>query len=115
MCWAVGNDWLLASLWLQQVFAAHGRYRSLTRLRLHEARGPPLLPPPAPPPAPPPGSDAAPPPPHAGLRATELRAMELRAAELRARFERGVATRAMDGMRLLQGLRVLQPKARASG
>ena len=106
MCWAVGNDWLLASLWLQQVFAAHGRYRSLTRLRLHEARGPPLLPPPAPPP----GSDAAPPSSRAGLRAVELRAQELR-----ARFERGVATRAMDGMRLLQGLRVLQPKARASG
>ena len=101
---AVGNDWLLASLWLQQVFAAHGRYRSLTRLRLHEARGPPLLPPPAPPPASPPGSDAAPPPPHAALRAQELR----------ARFERGVAARAMDGLRLLQGLRVLQPKARAS-
>ena len=114
MCWAVGNDWLLASLWLQQVFAAHGRYRSLTRLRLHEARGPPLLPPPATPPASPPasppGSDAAPPSSHAGLRAVELRAQELR-----ARFERGVATRAMDGMRLLQGLRVLQPKARASG
>ena len=85
----VGNDWLLASLWLQQIFAGHGRYRALTRLRLREVRGAPLVPP-APPP---PGS------PHAGLR---------------ARFERGVATRAMDAARLLQGLRVLQPKVRTS-
>ena len=98
--WTVGNDWLLASLWLQQIFAGHGRYRALTRLRLNEVRGAPLVPPPplpASPPASPPGSAAAPPSPHAGLR---------------ARFERGVATRAMDAARLLQGLRVLEPKVR---
>ena len=93
--WTVGNDWLLASLWLQQIFAGHGRYRALTQLRLKEVRGAPLVPPPASLPASPPGSDVAPPSPHAGLR---------------ARFERGVATRAMDGARLLQGLRVLEPK-----
>ena len=103
----VGNDWLLCSLWLQQIFAGFGRYRALTRLRLREARGAPLaapgtlpdaahpdaVPPPGAPPDAAPDESVAAAAPHAGLR---------------ARFERSVAVRAIDAHRLLQGMSVHQ-------
>ena len=103
----MGNDWLLCSLWLQQIFAGFGRYRALTRLRLREARGAPLaapgtlpdaahpdaVPPPGAPPDAAPDESVAAAAPHAGLR---------------ARFERSVAVRAIDAHRLLQGMSVHQ-------
>ena len=98
-----GNSWLLASLWLQQVFAGLGRYRALTRLRLDEAKGPPLQPP-----APVDTAAAAAPAAAAGA------AVAAPHAALRDRYELSVAQRAIDAFRLQQGMRILLPKPRAS-
>ena len=95
-----GNSWLLASLWLQQIFAGLGRYRALTRLRLDEAKGPPLQPPAL-------ADDAA----AAPAAAAAVAAPH---AALRDRYELSVAQRAIDAFRLQQGMRILLPKPRAS-
>ena len=105
----VGDSWLLASLWLQQIFAGLGRYRALTRLRIEEASGPPLQTPAAADTGTATASAAA-----ASAATAAAAAAAAPHAALRDRYELSVAQRAIDAFRLQQGMRILLPKPRAS-